>query len=184
MHTLPHGFLYLSHFLSAAEHDVLLQEVYGMKYQHDVFRGQRLKRAYAQFGYAYALTGHELTPAPSLPDVLLSVIARGSPYCPDDTRFNQCIVTHYPKGAGIGWHIDARCFGDVILAVSAGAAARLQFRPKGSKATSHEVLVRPGSLYVLSGSARWEYQHRVMPVTAVRYSLTFRQFSGLPKRLA
>jgi alkylated DNA repair dioxygenase AlkB len=60
------------------------------------------------------------------------------------------------------------------MAVSLGAEARLQFRPNGSEEVSGEVRTAPGSLYVLRGPARWEYQHQVVAVKAVRYSLTFR----------
>jgi alkylated DNA repair dioxygenase AlkB len=38
-----------------------------------------------------------------------------------------------------------------------------------------EVLLAPGSLYLLEGPARWEYQHRILPVKSVRYSITLRR---------
>jgi alkylated DNA repair dioxygenase AlkB len=36
------------------------------------------------------------------------------------------------------------------------------------------VILEPGSGYVLSGSARWQYQHSIPAVEELRYSITFR----------
>jgi alkylated DNA repair dioxygenase AlkB len=173
--TPPTGFSYVAPFLGPDEQLALLRQLRSLDYAHDRFRGQRLKRGYAQFGYAYVSTGRRLTPAAPLPDFLTALIDEGRPQCPPGGRFNQCIVTHYPGGAGIGWHTDAPRFGGCIMALSLGAEARLQFRPNGSGEVSCEVLAAPGSLYVMSGPARWAYQHQVVAVEAVRYSLTFRQ---------
>ena len=140
------------------------------------FRGQRLKRCYAQFGYAYVSTGRKLGFAAPMPEFLAGIIEKGILYCPESTRFNQCIVTLYPRGAGIGWHTDAQRFGECVMAISLSAEGRLQFRPTDSKPT-YELKVAPGSLYVMRGPARWHYQHQVVPVKAVRYSLTFRYVS-------
>src|SRR4051812_24712851 len=104
---VPEGFRYVPGFLSPAEQDRLLQRIETLEYEHDRFRGQTLKRGYAQFGYAYVTTGRKLIPAPAIPDFLEEVIVRGLPYCRPGTEFNQCIVTEYPKTAGIDWHTDA-----------------------------------------------------------------------------
>jgi alkylated DNA repair dioxygenase AlkB len=173
--TAPDGLLYVPDFLNAAEQSTLLRQVRELDYEHDVFRGQRLKRAYAQFGYAYVSTGRTLEPAPAMPAFLSELIAKGLRHCPAEARFNQCIVTRYPEGAGIGWHTDAPRFGECIMAVSLGGEGRLQFRQNGSEAVSSEVFTTSGSLYVLHGAARWRYQHQVVPVESVRYSLTFRE---------
>jgi alkylated DNA repair dioxygenase AlkB len=177
----PEGFSYVPGFLSPEEQLGLLRQLRALDYKHDTFRGQRLRRAYAQFGYAYVSTGRRLTPAAPLPDFLTALIDKGRSYYPEGSRFNQCIVTHYPEGAGIGWHTDAPRFGECIMAVSLGAEARLQFRPKGSEEVSCEVLAAPGSLYVMRGPTRWQYQHQVVAVEAERYSLTFRHMAESEK---
>jgi len=171
----PEGFAYVPGFLTSAEQLALLQQLEELNYEHDVFRGQRLKRGYAQFGYAYVSTGRKLDPAAPMPEFLAALIEKGLPHCPPGTQFNQCIVTHYPEKTGIGWHTDAPRFGECIMAVSLGGEARLQFRPNGTEEVSFEALPAPGSLYVMRGPARWGYQHQVVPVLTVRYSLTFRQ---------
>ena len=63
------------------------------------------------------------------------------------------------------------------MAVSLGGTARLQFRPNRSTEVAWEVAAAPGSLYVMVGPARWEFQHQIVPVEEVRYSLTFRHVS-------
>jgi alkylated DNA repair dioxygenase AlkB len=173
--TAPDGFTYVPHFLTAEEQQSLLTQLQALPFAHDRFRGQQLKRGYAQFGQAYVSEGRMLESAPPLPDFLIALATNGLPHCPEGTQFDQCIVTHYPEGSGIGWHTDAPRFGECILAVSLGAAARLQFRPNGTTISTHEVRPAPGSAYVMCGPARWHYQHQVVPVRAERYSLTFRR---------
>ena len=170
----PEGFLYIPNFLSLNEQTTLLHKLQALNYEHDVFRGQKLKRGYAQFGYSYVSTGRKLEAAPPIPDFLQMIIKKARPYYPNDIMFTQCIVTHYPPGAGIGWHTDAPLFGDYVIGVSLAGEARLQFRPNSYKEVTYEIKVSPGSLYLLQGVVRWNYQHQVIPVKVERYSLTFR----------
>jgi alkylated DNA repair dioxygenase AlkB len=179
MKEAPEEFVYVAEFLSDAEQASVLHEVRALTYTHDTFRGQIMKRAWAQFGFEYVSIGQKLTPASPIPAFLQAVIHKARPYYPNDSRFEQCIVTHYEPGSGIGWHTDAQRFGDCILGVSLAAPARLQFRPNKSQAVSYEVTPAPGSLYVLQGISRWHYQHRLVPVKAERYSLTFRSVAQL-----
>ena len=193
----PEGFLYIPDFLSFNEQQALLHELRSLSYKHDVFRAQKLKRGYAQFGYSYETTSRRLTVAPPIPPFLQAAIRRATffypelresiiqkpttPYYPTDILFTQCIVTHYPPGAGIGWHTDAPQFGNYILCLSLASEARLQFRPNSSKEVTYEVKISPGSLYMMQGLARWNYQHQVIPVKAERYSITFRYVAKLKK---
>ena len=114
--TIP-GFTYVANFLTPQEQERLLSAVQGLQFQHDRFRGQQLKRSYAQFGYAYTSTGRKLQSAPAFLPFLTDLIAKATPQATAGAIFNQCIITHYPSGAGIGWHTDAPSFGDCIIAV-------------------------------------------------------------------
>jgi len=174
MNTSPPGFEYVADFLSAEEQVALLRELASLEYQHDTFRGQTLKRRYAQFGYAYVSIGRKLEPAPTIPAFLHVAMEKVKRHCPPGTEFNQCIVTHYPAGAKIGWHTDAPCFGECVVGVSLDTEARLQLRANRTKRASFEVRVAPGSMYLMRGAARWEHEHQLMPVKGERYSLTFR----------
>jgi alkylated DNA repair dioxygenase AlkB len=174
METTPIGLEYVADFLSGEEQATLLRELRALPFQHDTFRGQQLKRSYAQFGYAYVSTGRRLEATAAMPEFLRAVIDKVRPRCPDGTEFNQCIVTHYPPGSGIGWHTDAAGFGECVVGVSLDAEARLQFRPNGAEEASYEVRAAPGSMYLMRGPVRWDYQHQVVPVKTDRFSLTFR----------
>lgn len=174
MGTAPEGLVYVADFLSAAEQSELLADLKSLPYLHDMFRGQRLKRGYAQFGYSYVSTGRKLEAAAPMPDFLRAVIDKATTHCGGCEPFNQCIVTHYPPGSGIGWHTDAPAFGECIVGVSLGGEARFQFRPNGTEPAAYEIRAVQGSMYLMRGLVRWHYQHQVVPVKSERYSLTFR----------
>jgi alkylated DNA repair protein (DNA oxidative demethylase) len=173
----PEGFDYIPDFLSPEKQVDLLHELRPLPYEQDEFRKKLMKRLWAQFGYNYVSTGQKLTPAPPIPPFLQRVIEKARPYYPPEVEFDQCIVTLYPENAGIGWHTDSKRFSDWILGVSLASPGRLQFRPNKTENACFEVTVVPGSLYVMHGVARWDYQHRLVPVKQERYSLTFRSLA-------
>ena len=177
MNAKPEGFTYVQDFLSRCEHDNLLHELRALTYEHDVFRTKTMKRAGAHFGYKYVAVGQQLEPAPPFPPYLQAVIRKATPYYPTGIEFVQCIATFYCEGSGIGWHRDAKRFGDCVLGLSLASEARLRFRPKGATQPSFTVTASPGSLYVMQGVARWDYEHQIMPVKTPRYSLTFRSIA-------
>jgi alkylated DNA repair dioxygenase AlkB len=143
----PEGFEYIEKFLSFAHQLAVLKELRGLHYEHEMFRGKLMKRAWAQFGYRYKAAAHNVETAPPMPMYLETILRNASGYYPDDLTFSQCIVTKYPPGSGIGFHADAAVFGEYILGVSLASEARLQFRPKKTQKATFEVRVAPGSLY-------------------------------------
>jgi alkylated DNA repair protein (DNA oxidative demethylase) len=172
--TTPEGFSYIPGFLDHAEHDALLRNIQELAFVHDQYRGKQLKRRYAQYGYAYISAGKKVVPAAPFPDWLTALAQKAIPHCPARTAFNQCIITHYPPGAGIGWHTDAPQFDECIIGISLAGTARLQFQSNKNAATTHELTITPGALYIMTGTARWHHQHQIMPVKTDRYSLTLR----------
>jgi alkylated DNA repair dioxygenase AlkB len=87
----------------------------------------------------------------------------------------QVLVSRYPAGAGIGWHRDAPTFGSRITGVSLRAACRLRFQRtvRGERQVA-AVELAPRSAYLLSGAARWSWQHSIPATKELRYSVTFR----------
>jgi DNA oxidative demethylase len=87
----------------------------------------------------------------------------------------QALVSRYPAGAGIGWHRDAPMFGSRIAGVSLCAPCRMRFQRtvRGERSVA-AIELAPRSAYVLSGKARWSWQHSVPPTKELRYSVTFR----------
>jgi len=94
----------------------------------------------------------------------------------DPLRFEQALVTRYPVGATIGWHRDARAFGTVVGGVSleSGCVMRFQRRAAGGERWVFEQPLARCSAYVLSGAARWVWQHSIPGVARERNSITFR----------
>jgi alkylated DNA repair dioxygenase AlkB len=87
----------------------------------------------------------------------------------------QILLSRYPAGAGIGWHRDAPMFGSHIAGVSLGAPSRMRFqRSIRSERQVAAIDLAPRSAYVLSGKARWSWQHSIPATKDLRYSVTFR----------
>lgn len=171
---VPDGLEYVREFLTKAERVELLEQVRRLEYTHDLYRGQRLRRGYAQFGRAYVTSGKRLEPAPDFPDFLQRLRERlEQRFLPGD-QLQQCIITWYPDGSGIGWHTDAPCFGEPILGLSLGTECDLLFRQAGCKVPTCCIRTEAGSVYRMSGPARWDWQHSIQAVEGERWSLTFR----------
>lgn len=170
----PQGLRYIPALISSEEEQHLLDHLCRESvWSPPVMRGQAAKRLVLHFGFSYAYNSRSLEPAAPLPPYLLDLRrcaakAAGQPA----ENFHQVIVSQYPAGSAIGWHIDAPVFGDPILGVSLGAPCSMGFRGPGS--ARFKVLLEPRSLLILSGEARKLWQHRTSPVRGLRYSITLR----------
>lgn len=138
-------------------------------------RGQVARRRVAHFGWRYGYATWAIAPGPPLPPFLeplrvgAAALAGAAP-----GALAEVLVTEYPPGAAIGWHRDAPAFGDVV-GVSLLAPCRLRFRRgTGRAAATWEIVLEPRSAYLLSGGARWAWQHSIPAVKAPRYSVTLR----------
>ena len=81
----------------------------------------------------------------------------------------------YPAGAEIGWHRDAPMFGSRIAGVSLGAPCRMRLqRTVGGTRRVAAIDLAPRSAYLLTGKARWSWQHSIPATPALRHSITFR----------
>jgi alkylated DNA repair dioxygenase AlkB len=93
----------------------------------------------------------------------------------DPAVLQQALVTEYSPGAAIGWHKDKGVFDDVV-GISLGAPCTFRFRralPDG-KWERRNLVLEPGSSYLITGESRTEWEHSIPPVEALRYSITFR----------
>lgn len=108
--------------------------------------------------YDYAARGvvEHLGPLPEiLAELAADLVAAGAlSKMPD-----QAVVNEYLPGQGISRHVDARCFGDEIAAASLGSTAMMRFRRRGVPVL--DLVLRPGSLLVMSGPARSELTHEI-----------------------
>jgi alkylated DNA repair dioxygenase AlkB len=174
----PSGLLYVSDFLSPRDQEQLLDAIGAMPLERAQYKQFTAKRRVIHFGGRYDFSAQELLASESIPDVLLPLrdrIAAVAAVAPE--AFSHAMVAEYRPGTQLGWHRDVPDF-EIVAGVSLGSAARMQFRPfsAAERLRKHylNLFLEPGSLYVLRDSARWGWQHRVPPVTSLRYSITFR----------
>ena len=169
------GFRYQSELLNSAAAEALLPYLSTLPFREFEFHGYTGKRRVVSFGWKYDFSGEKLRKADDIPEFLLPLRRRAAFFAhlePD--AFQHALVTEYGPGAGIGWHRDKAVFGEVV-GISLLAEGVLRFRRKaGSKWERVNVLTEPRSAYHLTGPARTEWQHSILRVDELRYSITFR----------
>ena len=173
---VPAGLAYRPDFLTAGEERALVDLFDGAEFSSVHMRGQTARRAVLHFGLRYDYEGWRLVPTEPLPASLHWLRDRAAALGGiEPEAVAETLVTRYPPGAGIGWHRDAPLFGPVVVGVSLGAACRLRFQRRTAQARLvHELPLAPRSAYVLSGAARWSWQHSIPAMAELRYSVTFR----------
>lgn len=74
---------------------------------------------------------------------------------------NQAIVNEYGRSQGISAHTDAAHLGPIVVGVSLGSPARMDFSRQGLETIS--MYLPPRSLMVMEGDARWMWKHAISP---------------------
>lgn len=152
------GLTYIPDFVSAREQNFLLSQIDQKTWLTD------LKRRVQHYGYKYDYkartvdNGAYLGP---LPDWLSSL----SKKLYDDHIFpsipDQVIVNEYLPGQGISAHIDCvPCFADTIASLSLGSPCVMEFS-NSKTGEKKSIILEDRSLIVLSGPARYEWQHAI-----------------------
>jgi alkylated DNA repair dioxygenase AlkB len=188
------GFRYQPELISVAEEHELIARVRELPFKNFEFHGFKGKRRTVSFGWQYEFSGHgALRKADDIPQFLLPLRARAASFVGSEPEaFQHVLVIEYGPGASIGWHRDRPVFGDVI-GVSLLAPCVLRFRRKVFPSTSARgvrgegaqrkarsrwervnVCAEPRSAYFLTGPVRSEWEHSILRVDALRYSVTFR----------
>ena len=175
---VPDGFQYRADFVTAAQERELRTSLERVAFSDFEMRGVIAKRRVAFFGRSY---GHEVVPP--IPEFLRPLRASVAAWAGiDPGAFVMALVNEYRPGSPIGWHRDAPQYGQVA-GVSLLSSCRMRFRPYtaarrgpggGTRRATHEIVLEPRSAYLMTGAARASYEHHVPPVTALRYSITFR----------
>jgi alkylated DNA repair protein (DNA oxidative demethylase) len=165
-------------FLSAEEETALIALIDAADLTPFRFQGWLGKRLTASRGWHYDFENGGLAYADPLPAPLLALRARAGAFAGiDATDFVQVLMTRYDPGAGIGWHRDRPLF-EHVVGISLGSAAVMRFRRRRDDGFDRATLpLEPRSIYRLSGEARWDWEHSIVPMTAPRWSITFRTLS-------
>jgi DNA oxidative demethylase len=173
---LPEGLLYRKDFFSAAEERQLLDDLETVEFRTVEMRGQTARRTVRHFGLDYEYESGDLIPADPLPASMEWLRERCAALMErNPADLVQILVSRYPQGAGIGWHRDAPMFGSRIAGVSLLAPCRMRFRRTvGGVRSTAALELAPRSAYLLSGKARWSWQHSIPATKELRYSITFR----------
>jgi alkylated DNA repair dioxygenase AlkB len=171
----PAGFAYQPNLIAPTDEAALLHGLEALSFQPFDFHGFLAKRHVAWFGWRYDYAGGQLRDSEPIPPFLLPLRARAAAFAGVAREsLQQVLINQYAPGAGIGWHRDKPMFGEVI-AVSLAAPCTLRLRRKRGNGWERASLnLQPRSAYLLRGEVRWDWQHSIPPVDALRYSVTFR----------
>ncbi|HSD45895.1 MAG TPA: alpha-ketoglutarate-dependent dioxygenase AlkB [Pyrinomonadaceae bacterium] len=182
-HSRLEGFRYQPDVLDQAEEEALLTHVRTLPFREFEFHGYTGKRRVVSFGWKYEFSGERLRKAEDIPEFLLPLRSRAAAFAGlDAAAFEHVLVTEYGPGVGIGWHRDKAVFGEVV-GISLLSPCVLRFRHKaGEKWERVNVRTDPRSAYHLTGPARSQWQHSILRVDSLRYSITFRTMRNQPKR--
>src|SRR5688572_3035585 len=173
----PEGFSYIPDFLSISEEAILLDLISKISLQTFIFQGYEAKRKVASFGYDYNFEKRNLTKGQAIPEEFRWLIDKVNAHLGTANDFAELLVTEYPPASVINWHRDAPPF-DIIVGISLLTDCTFRFRPHDkARQTRKAILSVPlqrRSLYVIQGEARSDWQHSILPVTRLRYSITLR----------
>ncbi|NNM77418.1 alpha-ketoglutarate-dependent dioxygenase AlkB [Sphingomonas sp. ID1715] len=139
------------------------------------FQGWTGKRLTASYGWRYDFDDRKFAETEPLPAWLLPVRDRAAAVAGlAPHELPHALLIRYDPDAGIGWHRDRPVF-EQVVGISLGAADTMRFRRRaGTRFERHMLTLEPRSAYLLSGPARWEWEHSITPADRTRWSITFR----------
>ena len=173
---LPRGLEYRPEFLDREQEGALIRAFAPLPFREAPFRQYLARRRVVRFGCDEDAGTGELQDGGAWPAWLVDLGRKAASVARVDDAFAHALVTEYRPGTPIGWHRDKADYGTVI-GISLAGACRMRFRPNGNRHDRHAVValeLAPRSLYVMRDDIRWHWQHQIPPVTALRYSVTFR----------
>ncbi|MBV9309312.1 MAG: alpha-ketoglutarate-dependent dioxygenase AlkB [Solirubrobacterales bacterium] len=173
---LPEGFRYRRELISRAEEAALLTHVRELPFREFEFHGYTGKRRVISFGWHYDFTGRRLRKADDIPSYFLALREAAASFARlEPEQFQHALVTEYGSGAGIGWHRDKAVFREVVgVSLLSPCVFRMRRLISKKKWERVNLILEPRSAYHLSGPARYEWEHSIPQMGALRYSITFR----------
>lgn len=179
------GLSYAADVLGKGEEEQLIERLLNTDLTPFRFHGWLGHRKTRSFGWRYDFDDASFAPTEPIPAWLLPLRESAADFAglaPGD--FVHVLLARYDPGAGIGWHRDRDVF-EQVVGISLAGPATLRFRrrrPGGFDRANVDVL--PCSAYLLSGEARWDWEHSIVPGRDLRFSITFRALSEKGRRTA
>ena len=162
-------------FITVEEERALIREIGDAGLTPFLFQQWTGKRLTKSFGWSYDFQTGVFAPAAPIPDWVMPLKARAARFAglePADVE--QMLLIRYDPGAGIGWHRDRPAF-DHVIGISLGEPATMRFRRRTDNGFSRaNVPIEPRSIYHMSSEARYDWEHSIAPMEALRWSITFR----------
>jgi alkylated DNA repair dioxygenase AlkB len=182
---MPAGFRYAADVIDADEEARLVEAFADLPFKEFEFHGFFGKRRVVSFGFRYDFNGGGLQQAAPMPPFLLPLRDRAAAFAglvPD--RLQNALVTEYRPGTSIGWHRDRPNYDDVVgVSLSSPCTFRMR-RKRGSGWERAALRLDRRSIYLMRGPSRWEWEHSIPAVAALRYSVTFRALRDAELRRA
>ena len=171
----PEGFRYQPELITAEEGAALIAELAGLPFEPFDFHGYKANREVVSYGWRYDRASRAIAEAEPIPAFLHGLRVRAAAFAGRPAEaFVQVLINAYRPGAGVGWHRDRPHFGEVV-GVSLGSASPFRLRRRdGEGWLRRTLIVEPRSAYLMSGPARWAWEHSVPPVERPRWSITLR----------
>jgi len=173
---LPSGWRYRDDFIDPAEEAALLETFATWPLAPARYKEYTARREVLSFGGTFDDQTNTPQPGEPVPAALHSLRTRVAAWVGLPAEgFEHVLVARYRPGTPLGWHRDAPDF-EVVAGVSLAGRARMGFRrhPPEARADTLHADLAPRSAYLMRGKARWDWQHRVEPTEAERWSVTFR----------
>jgi len=179
------GLRYGEDLIREGEEEQLIERLLATDLSPFRFHGWLGNRKTKSFGWRYDFDDASFAPTDPIPQWLAPLRESTAAFAnlqPDD--FVHVLVARYDPGAGIGWHRDRDVF-EQVVGISLAAPATLRFRRRKPGGFDRANLdVAPRSAYLLSGEARWDWEHSIVPGETLRFSITFRTLSQKGRRIA
>ena len=179
------GLRYEEELIGDADQRQLLDRLVALELAPFRFHGWLGNRKTRSFGWRYDFDEASFTRTEPLPQWLRPLREKAAAFAglePDD--FAHVLLARYDPGAGIGWHRDRDVF-DKVVGISFGTPATLRFRQRTASGFRRAAVeLQPRSAYLLSGEARWDWEHSIVPTDELRFSITFRTLSEKGRRIA
>lgn len=179
------GLVYGEEIIGAAEEEALIDGMVATDLSPFRFHGWLGKRKTASFGWRYDFDDSSFSPTQAIPDWLRGLRERAANFAGlEPADLVHVLLARYDPGAGIGWHRDRDVFDEVVgISLATPATLRLR-RRKGGGFDRTSLDLAPRSFYLLSGEARWDWEHSIAPGNELRFSISFRSLSQKGRAIA